>query len=198
MEKGVMNFQLKKGFTLTELLTVMTVMGVLFAFAVPAVISYLPKYRLQAVANRLFSNLQRVKQEAVRINGECAIYFDAENNQYQLISGGLNKLCDGQPMGLPPKPQNDDILIHQVLLSNYGSGIRYGTGTAQKTVPGKKTPPEEKVSYANDWVRFDGKGMARDMGYIYLTNENGDSFAVGTPSFVGAIVQKKWMTNGWQ
>ena len=185
------------GITIMEIIIVMAVIAILSAIAVPAIISWLPDYRLRMAAGDLYSNLQRAKQEAVRANRECAVYFDAEHGRYQLVSGGPDGVCDGPPIGAPPVPQDDDILLNGVTLSIYGSGVQYGSGSASKTVPGTGIPPVVKVSYANDWIRFDSKGMAREMGYAYLTNINESAFAVGTPSFAGAIVQKKWLGNSW-
>ncbi|MCP4575846.1 MAG: prepilin-type N-terminal cleavage/methylation domain-containing protein [Deltaproteobacteria bacterium] len=185
------------GFTIVEILVVVAIIAVLSAVAVPAIVSWLPKYRLRAAVSDLHSNLQRAKQEAIRGNGECAVYFDAANSKYQLVSGGPDGVCDGAPVGSPPVVQDDDILLNDVTLSNYGSGVEYGSGSARKTVPGKDIPPDVTVSYVNDWVRFDSRGMAREKGYAYLTNINGTAFALGTPSWAGAIVQKRWLSRSW-
>lgn len=185
------------GMTITEVVIVMAIIAILSATGVAVLNHWLPDYRLRVAADGLYSNLQRAKQEAVRANRECAVYFDTEHGRYQMVSGGPDGVCDGPPLGTPPLPQNDDILMNAITLSNYGSGVRYGSGSASKTVPGSGIPPIVTVSYDNDWIRFDSKGMAREMGYAYLTNINGSAFAVGTPSFAGAIVQKKWLTNSW-
>jgi|GEM_PF-975130 len=186
-----------EGVTIMEIVMVVAIIAILSAIAVPALDSFLPNYRLRAAVSDLYSNLQRAKQEAVRINGECAVYFDDVNGTYQLVGGGLDGICDGPPVGDPPVPQDDDILLSDISLSGYGSGVQYGSGNADKTVPGTGIPPTVTVSYGNDWIRFDSKGMAREMGYAYLTNINGASFAVGTPSLAGAIVQKKWLSSSW-
>jgi prepilin-type N-terminal cleavage/methylation domain-containing protein len=186
------------GMTVLEIMAVVAIISILSAIAVPVVLSLLPDYRLKAAVSDLYSNLQRAKQEAVRSNGECGVYFDAATNRYQVIAGGPDGVCDGPAAGLPPQPLNDDILINYVELPTYGSGVQYGSGMAKKTVPGAGIPPVVTVSYVNDRIRFDAKGMAREMGYTYLTNINGSAFAVGTPSIAGSIVQKKWLGNSWQ
>ncbi len=188
----------QKGLTLIEILTVMAVIGILAAISVPAIINYLPKYRLYEAGGQLFSNLQRAKQEAIRINGECAVYFDGMNNRYLIANGGLDSICDGLPVGNPPVPQNDDILLKQITLSHYGSGVQYGSGSAVKSVPGKPLSSAITITYNKSRVRFDAKGMSRDRGYVYLTNIEGAAFAVGTPSFAGAVVRKRWLGNVWE
>lgn len=180
-----------------EIVMVVAIIAILSAIAVPALDRFLPNYRLRAAVSDLYSNLQRAKQEAVRANGECAMYFDTAKGGYQMVSGGPDGICDGAPAGIPPKPQNDDILLNCITLSNYGSGVRYGSGSANKTVPGKSIPPDPTVTYGDNRVRFDSKGMAREMGYVYLTNINGKAYAIGTPSWAGAIVLRKWLGRGW-
>lgn len=187
----------ESGVTLIEIITVVAIIAILSVVVVPGIIGWLPDYRLRAAMSGLFSNLQRARQEAVRTNGECAVYFDAANDRYQLVGAGPDGVCDGAPVGDPPIPQKDDILLNNVSLSDYGGGVGFGCGSAKKTVPGTAIPPALTVSYANDRVCFDSKGMAREMGYAYLTNANGKAFAVGTPSFAGAILQKQWLGNSW-
>lgn len=186
------------GMTVLEIMAVVAIISILSAIAFPTVLSLLPDYRLKAAVSDLYSNLQRAKQEAVRSNGECGVYFDASTNRYQVIAGGPDGVCDGPAAGIPPQPLNDDVLLNYIELSTYGSGVQYGSGMAEKTVPGAGIPPVATVSYVNDRIRFDAKGMAREMGYTYLTNVNGSAFAVGTPSIAGSIVQKKWQGNFWE
>jgi len=185
------------GLTIIEILMAMAVITILSGIAVPAFVQFLPDYRLSVAAGDLYANLQRAKHEAVRANGECAVYFDTEKGRYQLVSGGADGICDGAPAGTAPIPQNDDILLNCITLLNYGSGVRYGSGSATKTVPGQSIPPDPIVTYGNNRVRFDAKGMVREMGYVYLTNINGKAYAIGTPSWAGAIVLKKWLTCAW-
>ena len=186
------------GMTVIEIMAAVAIISILSAIAVPIVLSLLPNYRLKAAVSDLYSNLQRAKQEAVRSNGECGVYFDAATNRYQVIAGGPDGVCDGPAAGIPPQPSNDDVLLNYIDLSNYGSGVQYGSGMAGKTVPGAGIPPVVTVSYVNDRIRFNARGMAREMGYTYLTNVNGLAFAVGTPSIAGSIVQKKWQGNSWE
>lgn len=186
-----------KGLTLVELLTAMAVLSILSAVSIPAIINYLPKYRLEAAADQLFSTLQRAKQEAVKSNGECTVYFDTKTGSYQLVGAGPDGICDGPPAGTPPLPQNDDILLYQVFLAHHGTGLQYGSGRATRSVPGHPISASVTVSYHHDWVRFNAKGLVHPLGYIYLTNRQKDVVAVGTPSLAGTIVKKKWMANGW-
>lgn len=187
----------ESGLTLIEVINVLAIISILSAISFPAIINWLPNYRLRAAARDLYSNFQRAKLEAIRSSGECAVYFDSVNDNYQLVSGGPDGICDGAPAGNPPIPQNDDELLNYVTLPDYGSGVSYGNGSATQTVSGSGALPVT-VSYSHKWVRFNTKGMAREMGYAYLTNSDGAVCAIGTPSFAGAIVMKKWGGNLWE
>ena len=189
--------RIESGFTMVELISTLALISILVLIAGPAVTDGLSGYRLRAAARDLHGHLQRAKMEAIQSSGECAVYFNADNGQYQIVRGGPDGVCNGPPLGHPPVPQNDDVLLKHICISDYGSGVAYGSGDAKRTVPGSSAVPVF-VSYANNWIRFNSKGMAREMGYVYLTNSEGSAYAVGTPSFAGAIVLKKCFGSTWK
>ena len=186
----------KSGFTIIELIGTVALISLLVVIVGPAITDCLPGYRLRAAARDLYGNLQWAKLEAIQSSGECALYFNAETGKYQIVRGGPDGVCNGSPLGHPPVPLNDDELLNHVCLSDYGSNVSYGSGKATQTVTGSSVLPVT-VSYVNNWIRFNSKGMARELGYVYLTNSEGSAYAVGTPSFAGAIVLKKCFGNIW-
>lgn len=72
----------KSGFTLTELVIVIVVLGILTAVGVPNFLSWLPKYRLRSAARDLYSNMQLAKMAAIRANGNCSVTYSSNPDQY--------------------------------------------------------------------------------------------------------------------
>lgn len=63
------------GFTLIEMMIVIAVIGILLSVSTPAIIRWLPNYRLKSVASDLVSNFQKAKLEAVKRNTNVLIKF---------------------------------------------------------------------------------------------------------------------------
>jgi prepilin-type N-terminal cleavage/methylation domain-containing protein len=86
----------RRGFSLVELLTVMTVIGILATIAVPAM-SNGSNFGLKAAGRVLASDLRMASDLAVQYGTQYTITFDLTKNQYQLTLTGP---------GNPPTLQN--------------------------------------------------------------------------------------------
>jgi len=182
------------GFTIAELLTVISIISIVSVISIPSFITWLPNYRLKNAALDLFSNFQNARMRAIQSRGEYAILFNVSAGSYQLVSSGPNKTLEGNGSA------SDDIIEKTVLLSNYGSGIRYGHGNASEkaTQSGGGFSPGDEVSYHGDTAEFSSRGMAGRMGYVYLENSSKSSFAVSTPTMAGVIHIKRWNGREWR
>ena len=77
--------------------------------------------------------------------------------------------------------------------------IRLGGGAAAHNATKTKGPlPGDGVSFTANKATFNNRGTAKN-GYIYLENQEGDAFAVGTRT-TGLILLKKWNpdTGEWE
>ena len=184
------------GFTFVELMIAIAILAVLATVSIPAVVNWIPNYKLKTAARDMYSHFQQAKLQAVRMNTEFAILFDSANNNYRIISGGPDGFFDSIPIATIPNV--DDIVLNTTPLEGYGNGVRFGSGGATQSVDTLTAfPPEIDWDYPSSaFVLFNPKGLVFETGYVYITNEEGSCFAVGTPSISGTIRQRRWYTNG--
>lgn len=65
----------KSGFTILEVLIVVTIMAIMMAFGIPYILGWLPNYRLRNATRDVHSNLQLARITAVKEHVRCAVSF---------------------------------------------------------------------------------------------------------------------------
>ncbi|MDD2558580.1 MAG: GspH/FimT family pseudopilin [Desulfuromonadaceae bacterium] len=80
------------GFTLLEVLIVVAIIGIASAIAIPNIIGWLPNYRLKGAARDLYSNMQKIRTEAVKRNTNIGITFTTV--VYPATGGGYMVFID--------------------------------------------------------------------------------------------------------
>jgi len=180
------------GFTMIEVMVAMVVFVVMAAIAIPGFSTWLPNYRLKSAARDVYSNMQLAKMGAVRNNGNWAIVFDAGANRYLVCSGAGDG--DWTTVG-------DNDTEKTVNLGDYSSGVAYGHGnaTTNATVGGGAFPADD-ISYTtpDNVAIFTPRGTVNNLGYVYLSNNKGSSYAVATPTIAGVIILRKWTGTAWE
>ena len=172
-----------QGFTLLEVMITVIILGVLSSIAVPAFLVWLPDYRLRSAASDLYSNMQLAKMMAIGSNKKCWMIFDPDGSGSYEIRG---------PDGTPEK--RVDFLDYDP-----DGNIGYGRGNATRNATTSGGPIQEDfISYRYNKATFNPCGMG-SFGYVYLSNDRGTAYAVGT-WFAGVIVLKKWndTINSWE
>ena len=164
------------GFTLIELIIVIVVLAILAAISVPIFLSWLPEYRLRSAADDLYAHLQHAKMQAIRNNANWAVQFNTASDSYTILSNWDTSLLTGTPQ-------------KTVDLSDHGSGVGYGRGDATSSIG---TYDADGVTYFENRVVFNRRGMVNNLGYVYLSNNAGTDRAVGTPAFAGVVRLRRW------
>ena len=75
----------RKGFTLTEVTVVLSLLGIMSAISVPSYISWLPRHKLQTSVRQIYDDMQLAKIRAVKDNTYACITFDIANDNYSVF-----------------------------------------------------------------------------------------------------------------
>ena len=73
------------GFTLTEVVVTLSVLGIMTAISVPSYVSWLPRHRLQTSVRQIYDDLNLAKIRAVKDNTDACITFDIVNDKYTVF-----------------------------------------------------------------------------------------------------------------
>jgi hypothetical protein len=91
----------------------------------------------------------------------------------------------------------NDVLEKAVGLDAYGIGVDFGHGNATHPIGGSFGANYISYTTPDEVAIFGPKGTVSNLGYVYLCNARGFSWAVGTPSTAGVIVLRKWTGSAW-
>jgi prepilin-type N-terminal cleavage/methylation domain-containing protein len=131
-----------RGFTLTELMIVVSIMGLLLAVSVPGIQKYLRSWRLNGEASSMAMSMRAARSTAVNKNIDVVFVFDQSEGEYYYVED-----ADGDGSADSNEIQSG---VHE--LSN---GITIGSFT---------TPQQ--------WITFSPRGSTADGGTITVAGYN--------------------------
>lgn len=70
---------------MTEVVVVLSLLGIMTAISVPSYISWLPKHKLQTSVRQIYDDLNLAKMQAVRSNTDVCITFDTAAETYTVF-----------------------------------------------------------------------------------------------------------------
>jgi prepilin-type N-terminal cleavage/methylation domain-containing protein len=160
----------QKGYSLTELMVVVSIVGTMGLVAVPNVVTSVPTYRLRNTASDMCSNIRKARSLAVKHNRNIMVAFNIDGRTYTIDNGAPVPLADG---------------------------ITFGNGNAAVTAEETAAPiPSDGVSFADNMEIINTQGLSTP-GYVYLQNSKGEAYAVGALTS-GRIVLKQWAQAAWK
>lgn len=152
----------ESGFTLIELITVVAIVAIVTAIAIPNYIGWLPGHRLRAAIDDLNSAYQLARLQAIRENASASVLFDAGGGTVQVF------VDDGNGGGNASNGirEANERLIQVFALQG---GVRIVGGTYNLNANG------------DFWSGYNNRGFPiNNNGSIYLSNASGDYLGMRT------------------
>ena len=179
---------LKNGFTVTELLIVLTLIGILSAISMPTLKGFVTTRRLKASAYTLRSLLTFARDMAVTDQTTHLVVFNFDNNRYWLASS--ETFDPSNPLTSALTAQNSTVVAAAQNNINRNSGLqtRPTAGTSASQAPlarssgilGVPYSMEQNVTLATMVTNHNGRTVQVDSGvaYIYFspTSTSEDAF----------------------
>jgi prepilin-type N-terminal cleavage/methylation domain-containing protein len=124
-----------RGFTLTELMIVITIMGILLAVTAPAMSRFAGNWRLNGAAANMAMVMRSARGAAVAKDVDVVFTFDQDKGQYSFLedSNGNGDADAGEHESavqtLPPGILIDDYTVPQTSVTFNGKGSTADGGT---------------------------------------------------------------------
>ena len=128
-----------RGYSVTELLTVVAMVGLVTLVSLPTFLQIIPQYRIRGAASEITSTLRMIRSKAVSTRTQWRMTVDPTSNQYWLeheIGGAWTRIGeDGKPLptgakwekqlGVDLMPAGSNIIV---------TFTRDGSPTATRTI----------------------------------------------------------------
>jgi type IV fimbrial biogenesis protein FimT len=124
-----------RGFSLTELMVTISVMGLLLAVSSPALSRFAANWRLNAAASQMAMNLRAARSTAVNKNIDVVFMFDQDAGEYHFLEDtNGNGVADGgeretSVQTLPTGVVIDDFTVPQTSITFSSKGSTSDGGT---------------------------------------------------------------------
>ena len=159
------------GFTVTELLLVLVLIGVLSAISMPALKGFTATRRLKASAYTLRSLLTFARDMAITDRAAYLVVFNLDNGQYWLASS--ETFNPSNPLRSALTAQNSTALA---AIQNNTNGTTLTTGNSVQQTPLSRTSGilgvphsmEQNVTLASMVTNYNGRTVQADAGVAYI------------------------------
>jgi prepilin-type N-terminal cleavage/methylation domain-containing protein len=182
-----------KGFTILELLVVMTLVGIMAAMVVPR-LRVSPKMHVRMAARQLMKDAELARNRALSLKRVSRVQFTTGTSTYAGYGDDNN---DGTIAGTSA----EIIYLHAFGARQLQDGVIFGRGNATGGIPGESG--SGAVTFTNTRINFDTRGMPSPFGTsgtIYFTSST-NAAAVFAIQMTGAGSFRLWeyLPNGtWQ
>lgn len=175
------------GFSLVELLTVMTVVGIISAVAIPAYQSYHENCCIMAAVAEISGMIKEARQKALCDGTHYGVSFDPASGRVRLLSGSGP---DGN------WNTGDDQVVRSFSLSDKGGGLRFGHDS-YGPLPSLAAAPDG-ISFPNSNTLICNPELTGTAGVAYLISKNGAAMAIKANSRDFGYTLWKWHGTAWR
>ena len=194
-------FRNARGVTLIEVMTVVIILALIVAIAVPSLRSVKPRYQLAMAKREIISVMQLARMKAVSSGHCCYIDFSGTDTYTCFLDTNDNTVgeIDNHDPGLPKFLQHEYSASGVTFNARKGntpcvqlpSGIAFGT-EADLDINGTGIPPADGISFSGNPHRAIFYPNSRGkLGTVYLGNVRGDSYAIWV-NIVGRVFLRQW------
>ncbi len=174
------------GFTMTELLIVVSIIGIISAMAIPSFSSYYDKSCLMAAASEISGMIDEARQRSLCDGHDYGVGFDPATGTVRLIAG----------KGEDDKWNTaDDEVVRSFSLASKGGGLHFGYGPYG---------PRPDRAAASDGVSFQYNNtlicdheLSGTAGDVYLIARSGSAMAISANSTEYGYKLWRWNGTKW-
>lgn len=122
-----------RGYSLSELLTIVAIVGLITMVAVPAFMQLLPQYRMRSAASEVASSLRMLRARAISLRASTQMIVDASGDSYRMRVNGVLVGENGRPV---PGGVSPDKVLTSVNITTGGTVefLRDGTATSDQQI----------------------------------------------------------------
>lgn len=178
-----------RGFTLVELVIIITLLVILLAVGIPAYVNWMPDINLRSAIRNIKSDMELAKSTAIRENTSCALVFDTSTDPDSYLV-----FRDFDPTDLAYDDTTEETLIKRVSIPK---NVTMTSAAFDVDIPTAVGFNSRGIPYTYDTVTSETKDLAGD-GFVTLENTKNNHRRVRLTIVGLATIQRSADGSTWK